>query len=185
MVLSSYFRDSEHQERRPTLISYVNGDATEPQGDGPKIITHICNNIGGWGSGFVVAVSKKWLQPEAAYRAWYKGVQLQNPALGEIITTSGEFKLGEVQLVQVLPDTYVLNMIAQKGMGMLGDVPPIRYGELDKCLYKARFFAKLLHASVHMPRIGCGLAGGSWDKVETLVTKNFVDEGVSVTVYDL
>jgi hypothetical protein len=35
-----------------------------------------------------------------------------------------------------------------------------------------------------MPRIGCGLAGGRWDRVEPLVRVALVHRGVSVTVYD-
>ena len=31
------------------MITYITGDATRPQEVGPKIIAHICNNLGGWG----------------------------------------------------------------------------------------------------------------------------------------
>jgi hypothetical protein len=41
-----------------------------------------------------------------------------------------------------------------------------------------------LGASVHMPRIGCGLAGGNWSRVEPLVTERLVRRGLAVTVYD-
>ncbi len=54
---------------RATEIVYTTGDATAPKGDGPKIIPHVCNDIGGWGSGFVLALSARWAAPEAAYRA--------------------------------------------------------------------------------------------------------------------
>lgn len=40
-------------------IIYLKGDATEPIGTGHKIIAHVCNNKGGWGRGFVLAISKK------------------------------------------------------------------------------------------------------------------------------
>ncbi|HJK89231.1 MAG TPA: hypothetical protein RMH85_21120 [Polyangiaceae bacterium LLY-WYZ-15_(1-7)] len=53
-------------------IDYVVGDATRPGGDGPKIIVHVCNDVGGWGRGFVTALSKRWAAPEEAYRAWYR-----------------------------------------------------------------------------------------------------------------
>ena len=36
--------------------NHVIGDATQPLGDGPEIIVHVCNDIGGWGRGFVVAL---------------------------------------------------------------------------------------------------------------------------------
>jgi hypothetical protein len=34
-----------------------------------------------------------------------------------------------------------------------------------------------------MPRIGCGLAGGTWDKVEPIVLKELA--GLDVFVYDM
>lgn len=53
-------------------LVYLTGDATLLQGDGPKVIAHVCNDIGGWGQCFVVAISKRWQGPEAAFRkrAW-------------------------------------------------------------------------------------------------------------------
>jgi O-acetyl-ADP-ribose deacetylase (regulator of RNase III) len=53
-------------------ISYIKGDATNPAGQGNKIIVHICNDIGGWGKGFVMAISKRWKEPERKYREWFK-----------------------------------------------------------------------------------------------------------------
>jgi hypothetical protein len=41
-----------------------------------------------------------------------------------------------------------------------------------------------LKASVHMPRIGCGLAGGPWQEIEPLIRRNLTDRSISVTVCD-
>ena len=41
------------------MLRYVTGDATVPQGGGPKILVHLCNDAGGWGAGFVLAVSRR------------------------------------------------------------------------------------------------------------------------------
>ena len=38
-------------------IHYTTGDATRPATDGRNIIAHICNDIGGWGKGFVGPLS--------------------------------------------------------------------------------------------------------------------------------
>jgi hypothetical protein len=35
-----------------------------------------------------------------------------------------------------------------------------------------------------MPRIGCGLAGGKWERVEPLIVARLVGADVPVTVYD-
>jgi O-acetyl-ADP-ribose deacetylase (regulator of RNase III) len=70
-------------------IVYVRGDATTPVGKGPKVIAHVCNDRGGWGKGFVLALSRRWPEPEAAYRRWYRE------------HARNDFALGAVQLVQV------------------------------------------------------------------------------------
>ena len=54
-------------------IMYQIGDATDPIGGGPRIIVHVCNDAGGWGKGFVIAVSRRWPEPERRYRAWHRG----------------------------------------------------------------------------------------------------------------
>ncbi|GAA2653634.1 macro domain-containing protein [Nonomuraea recticatena] len=151
------------------MLSYVTGDATAPLGGGPRIICHICNDIGGWGRGFVVALSRRWSGPEAAYRAWHRE----------------GFDLGEVQVVQVETGLWVANMIAQHGIRPTSAGPPIRYDALDRCLAALAVQAAELGASVHMPRIGSGLAGGTWDRIEPLIIDNLVRHGMSVTVYDL
>ncbi len=53
-------------------IKYIKGDATSPQAKGTKIIAHICNDLGGWGKGFVLAISKRWKEPESSYRKWHR-----------------------------------------------------------------------------------------------------------------
>lgn len=41
-------------------VNYMKGGATKPNGNGNKIIVHGCNDVSGWGKGFVMAISKKW-----------------------------------------------------------------------------------------------------------------------------
>jgi O-acetyl-ADP-ribose deacetylase (regulator of RNase III) len=156
-----------------TSINYLIGDATAPNMDGNKIICHVCNDIGGWGKGFVLAISKKWPQPEAAYRQWYRDRQ------------HNDFALGAVQFVQVEPDTWVANMIGQHGLKRTGGKPPIRYEAIEAALVKVAEEATKLKASVHLPRIGCGLAGGTWDKIEPILQHTLCEHGVQVDVYDL
>src|SRR5947209_4653384 len=146
-------------------IKYVKGDATQPQARGNRIIAHVCNDLGGWGKGFVLAVSKRWPGPEAAYRAWHRG------------RSKNDFGLGAVQLVQVEPYIRVANMVAQRGMKTGSNGPPIRYDALRACLEKLAFEAKGLGASVHMPRIGCGLAGGRWEQVEPIILDELASPG--------
>jgi O-acetyl-ADP-ribose deacetylase (regulator of RNase III) len=153
--------------------SYVTGDATAPVADGNKIIAHICNDIGGWGRGFVVAVSRRWPEPEREYRGWYRE------------RADGEFALGAARLVQVEPDVWVANMIGQHGLRSGAAGPPIRYEAVEQCLTTLAGHAERMEASVHMPRIGCGLAGGSWEEIEPIILRTLGSRNVPTTVYDL
>lgn len=152
-------------------LQYLKGDATNPQSEGNKIVIHICNDIGGWGKGFVMAISKRWKHPEKKYQEWFK---------------SGEgFALGEIQMVHVETDIWVCNMIGQhKIITNSNGIPPIRYEAVEKCLEKLTLEALKLNAEVHMPRIGCGLAGGKWEEIEPIIVKTLLRHDVSVYVYD-
>jgi len=155
------------------MIDYVMGDATSPVGDGPKIVVHVCNDVGGWGKGFVLAISRRWQAPERAYREWHE--------------TDGDLplRLGQIQFVEVEPCLWIANLIGQHGVEPINGVPPVRYEAIETGLQVVARFARERGASVHMPRIGCGLAGGDWDAIETIVERSFGSAGVNVTVYDL
>ncbi|MBW3599481.1 MAG: macro domain-containing protein, partial [Planctomycetes bacterium] len=80
---------------------------------------------------------------------------------------------------------WVANMVAQAGTRPTKQGPPIRYPALRECLRQLAAEAKNLNASVHMPRIGCGLAGGKWEEVEPIIEEILGSAGVEVYVYDL
>lgn len=157
------------------MIKYLTGDATKPHGEGNKIIAHVCNNIGKWGRGFVLSISRRWKIPESMYRKWHTGTLKQNKKFG----------LGEVQVVRAENGIWIANMVAQDGIYTRNGVPPIRYYALTKCLEELSKMSKELFASVHMPRIGCGLAGGKWSTVEKIINDTLVTENIPVFVYDL
>jgi len=167
-------------------LTYVTGDALEPViNTGIRIIAHVCNDIGAWGAGFVLAISKKWIGPELAYRA---------------ATTKGRsLFLGQIQLIQIDDYTYVANMVGQHGIKRSAvGVPPIRYPALSENLkrvyeaiskgtlyFKAVELAEKEPVTIHMPRIGCGLAGGNWTIVENIIKEELVNKGIDVYVYNL
>lgn len=152
-------------------IRYIKGDTTNPSTSGTQIIAHICNDTGGWGKGFVLAVSKRWKKPEAEYRKWFK--------------SGAHFELGKIQMVQVEEDLWVCNMIGQhKTITSSKGVAPIRYEAVESCLEKLAVEALPLNASIHMPRIGCGLAGGKWEEIEPVIKKALLEKDIEVHVYD-
>lgn len=151
-------------------IEYLTGDATQPVGAGNKILVHICNDVGGWGRGFVLALSNKWKQPEREYQRWFQ--------------SQIDFDLGNVQFVEVEKELIVANLIGQRDVVFQDSIPPIRYEAVEEGLKKVAQKAKEINASIHMPRIGAGLAGGDWNKIEAIINSELVDKGLKVRVYD-
>jgi O-acetyl-ADP-ribose deacetylase (regulator of RNase III) len=147
-------------------INYVKGDATNPQGDGTKLILHCCNNFQKWGAGFVLAISKKWKEPEEHYCS----------------LNEKDLVLGTAHFIGVEEDIIVVNIIGQHDIRSINGVPPIRYDAIMKALAEINIIAKTIKATIHMPRMGCGLAGGNWNKMESIIENNL---DVPVTVYDL
>jgi len=159
------------------MITYLVGDATDPLPGEPgmKVIVHICNDIGAWGRGFVLSLSKRWQKPEAVYRRWY---QEQASLDGMYVP----LQLGEIQFVRVEPEIAVVNMIAQQGILVKDGVQPIRYDALTNCFKNLTSSNAIRGASIHMPRIGCGLAGGKWSEIEPIIEREL--STFNVYVYD-
>ena len=158
------------------MINYVKGSALNPIGNSKsfKYIVHICNNKGGWGKGFVNAISKEWKCPEYAYRELAKN-------------NNNDIPLGKIQIVRVEPNVFIVNMIAQNGYKSILNPVPVDYNALEKCLsVLSKHFtthkSKDIINTVHMPRIGCGLGGGDWNVIEKIIEQAF--NGTEVYVYD-
>ncbi len=121
----------------------------------------------------MLALSRVSIEPERAFRQWYAN------------RANNNFALGNVQFVEFAPETLVANMIGQHKIRTEGGIPPIRYEAVEKSLSKICREALRLGASVHLPRIGCGLAGGDWRQIQLLIEKELCAFDVSVFVYDL
>lgn len=169
--LSKFLSEERENKDMCDGIFYHNGDATEPVGDDDmKLIVHSCNNVGAWGAGFVLALSKKWEEPERVYHEEFANGYLDD---------------GQVMFVPVEEDIVVANMVGQQGVG---GRHPVRYDMFRIGFETIAEFCKLVRESgdsisVHMPRIGCGLGGGRWSVVEALI-EEYLLPSVSVHVYD-
>jgi hypothetical protein len=127
-------------------IDYVRGDATTPLGKGPKVIAHVCNDRGGWGKGFVLALSKRWPEPEAAYRRWYRE------------RSGNDFGLGAVQIVPVQPGMWVANMVGQHGTRTGSHGPPVRYQAISTPPWPTWLSTR----SNWAPRCTCRASAAGW-----------------------
>jgi O-acetyl-ADP-ribose deacetylase (regulator of RNase III) len=154
-------------------ISEVKGNALSPRGLGSKLIAHVVNETTpNWGGGgFAQAVRAKWPYVQDDFKSWVE----QNRSV---------LSLGTVRFSNADDDIVVASMVCQKGYGP-SPRPRIRYTALRECLEKVAVYVGDRKLSVHMPRIGCGQAGGSWEIVRELVESSLCGSATSVTVYDL
>jgi O-acetyl-ADP-ribose deacetylase (regulator of RNase III) len=166
------YRKGDRAERT-ARITFVVGDATKPHGEGRKIIAHIVNDGAmRWGGhGFAHAIRKLWPAVQDDFVHWAEAHR-------------HEFRLGHTHAMEVNDNLTVISMIAQHGFGE-SRLPRIRYQHLRTCLSDLRDLAQSEKASVHMPRIGCGEAGGNWHIIQDLILEYLSDHDVDVTVYDL
>lgn len=150
-------------------IEHVIGDATKPIGSGRKIIAHVANDANGkWGRGFGLALTRAFDGIRDDFLGWSKR----------------SLRLGNTRAFDAGGGLTVFSMVAQQGLPRSGH-RTIRYVHLATCLDKLAALSKEKDATVHMPLIGTGYAGGSWDVVEDLLNRHLVRRGVRVTVYSL
>lgn len=152
-------------------IKYLKGDAKEPRGKDNKIIAFIVNDKAlSWGAGFAREVQTKWPFVQKEFKEW--------------VFTSRKNTLGNVHVSEIDNNIAAFKMICQHGYGP-SLRPRIRYKSLETCLKQLAEEALRRNASVHMPRIGSGQAGGSWNVVSEIIEEKLCSVGVNVTVYDL
>ncbi|MFL5483649.1 MAG: ImmA/IrrE family metallo-endopeptidase [Gemmatimonadaceae bacterium] len=166
------FADSEVAPSEPVL-TYVRGDATKPSVGGRRIIVHVVNDATpNWGGGgFASALRSALPSVQSDFQQW-------------VSDDRRHLCLGNVRIADVNSELMVASIVAQHGYKP-SVRPKIRYDALRKGLAEVAKLAALTRSTVHMPRIGCGQAGGSWDVIEPLIRASFGPEGVRVTVYDL
>jgi O-acetyl-ADP-ribose deacetylase (regulator of RNase III) len=153
-------------------LRVLKGDALEPFGAEPKLLLQVVNDQAQiWGGGFAKQARKKWPHAQADFRQWS--------------CTRGNLTLGNIHSISVRPDLTLVTLVAQHGFGKAASGPRLRYAALFSALEKTATLAKTESATVHMPRIGTGEAGGSWTIIEGIIRETLVSMGIEVTIYNL
>jgi len=160
------------KDKNVNRIKYLRGDATKPHADGPAIIAFVVNDkTPNWGGGFAKVVKQEFPLVQEEFRHWAR-------------TTAGALKLGNAYLCSVTPELACLAMVAQHGYRP-STRPTIRYSALGNCLEQLARTALNTRASVHMPTIGCGQAGGSWEIVSRMIDDILCSRNIVTNVYEL
>jgi O-acetyl-ADP-ribose deacetylase (regulator of RNase III) len=159
-------------EMTTAKVNFVHGDVLRPRGTETKVICQLVNDQArSWGGGVARSAAKAFPEAHRKFSSW-------------IISVPKKDRLGSVHFASADESTYIASLVGQEGFGP-SPTPRIRYAALEKCLEKVSDFASTNSASVHMPRLGAGESGGSWDTVQEMVQGALVADGIPVTVYDL
>lgn len=165
-------RPQNEQPATGPKLTVVKGDATTPRGAGNRILAHVVNDKAAlWGAGFGLAMRKRWPEAQTAFRDW-------------VLKNSKLFKLGNTFTSELDEGLIAVQMICQRGYG-ISNQPRLRYAALQSCLQKLADEAVKRHASIHMPKIGTGEAGGSWFFIQQIIDELLVGRRLNVTVYEL
>jgi len=149
----------------------LRGDASEPFGAEPKLLLQVVNDQASvWGGGFAKQSRKKWPEAQSRFREW--------------VLEGRQLRLGNIHSVRVRDDLTLVSLVAQHGFKPSAG-PRLRYGALFSALEKVAALAIAKGATVHMPRIGTGEAGGDWKIIEGIVQETLTARGITVTVYHL
>jgi O-acetyl-ADP-ribose deacetylase (regulator of RNase III) len=169
-VVGFFIPTSSSGHKSPAILEVI-GDAMKPRGTGTRIVAHVIPDTGTiWGgNGFASQLRKRF---PSAWSDFQQATSGHPPSLGKVVVGD----LGD--------GVMVAHMVAQRGIGKSGS-QRLRYAALADCLHEVRQRAVDLDATVHMPRVGTGHGGASWDVVKELLTEELVDRGVPTTVYRL
>jgi len=142
----------------------------------PVIVAHVVNDSAhGWSRRSVAAtLAARWPQAAQAFRAWTIASP-ENLRLGRI--HSCEQRDGDRVVT-------IVSMVAQQGFGP-GAVTRLRYDSLHATLAAVADLAQRTGATVHVPRIGAGQAGGRWDLIEADLAAVIAEKGISLVVHTL
>jgi len=123
------------------------------------------------GSGVARALFERYPEVKSEYHRY---LSLDDEVFGSA------HRLGEVQLVDVGSDKTVLNMFTQNNYGGDGS-RYVNYDAIFNCFIFVNNVLKLPKLAI--PKIGCGLAGGSWNLVEAIINECTPDTEVWVYEY--
>jgi hypothetical protein len=159
-------------ETTSAKVNFVHGDVLKARGHETKVVCQLVNDQARfWGGGVARSAAKAFPSAQREFSNW-------------IVSVPKNKRLGDVHFAQAQENMFIASLVGQEGFGP-SSTPRIRYAALEKCLEKISTFASSKSASVHMPRLGSGESGGSWDTVQEMVQGALIAGGIPVTVYDL
>ena len=152
------------------MVKTIKGDLLEC---GANLLCHQTNYYGVMGGGIAASIRAKALSKKSyqAYKDWCR-----------------ECGRGLLGRVQILPyegheGQFIVNMFCQDDEHPDPDGNITDYDEMRWAMTLIELEARAKHLSVAFPaRIGCGIAGGDWHKVNEMIHRVFGPSSVDCTI---
>ena len=143
------------------------------------IIVHQVNAQGVMGGGIALAIRSKWPKVWDDYSALVKPQKTgpgwaSNYVLGH---------MGRVIFTEVDSQLMVASIVGQQFYGREAGRCYTMYPALEQGFHTVKNVAKNNMLDVHYPLIGCGLAGGDWTIVSSLIDRQL--DGLNHTLWEL
>ena len=151
----------------PGRLKYREGIATIPEAAGHRMIIQITSDKGSYEKEFNKLITKRWPQVESEFKKWFR--------------SKNNFKLGEIQVINVQSDTAIVNMLCEKSSKK---ALPLCYDSLESCLEKIGELAVYQNSSIHAPKLGKDYKKMNWEKIESLLIQEIIKRGINVTIYN-
>ncbi len=134
------------------------------------IIAHGCNCKNSFKSGIAGQIKKEFPKASESYHNLFKDKGVE---------------LGDVDIVEVKKGKYIVNCMTQfdYGNSQRTNITYLDIQALKKCLIEVKNFSKKNNLKVGLPKIGCGLAGGDWSEVKSIIEGIFKDYPVEIYYY--
>lgn len=155
------------------MIKEIKGDLLVQE---RGILCHQTNYMGVMGGGIAAAIWDKLLDDQCRYN------------YVNFCRKCGETALGYAQFLYVKEDLIVANCYSQNGFSeMDADGSITNYEAMRECFIKVRDFALQQDLPfVYIPYgMGCGIAGGKWDRVRSIIEDVFSVSDVTATIVRL
>lgn len=153
------------------MIKEITGDLLTC---GANIICHQVNYLGIMGGGVAYSIRKKMLSDENYARYVDFCVKNSSKSLGRVLWLYPGQKF--------YPTQAIANLFSQRTTpDSNGNLTS--YSALRRCLESVEGYARKHGLTVAVPaKIGCGIAGGDWQYVQSIIRDIFTDSPVELTI---
>lgn len=168
-------------------MKYIDGDLITLAKEGKfDVIAHGCNCLSTMGAGIAPQMAKAFGADKFEMETWgptiekLGNIDYQTFVLGENAIWSledGKNNRNEPELIVV--NAYTQNMYGRNHSD--GVLVPFDYEAFTICMRKMNHVFKGKH--IGMPKIGAGLAGGNWNRIEHIINMELRDCGVTIVNY--